>query len=89
MPRLVAFLFGFLSMGFVASGLFFLRFWALTRDRLFLLLAIAFAVFAVERAAALETFDISGGSLWPYVLRIIGFAIVIAALIDKNRVRRL
>lgn len=87
MSSIVAFLYGFVAMGFVACGVFFFRFWSLTRDRLFLLLGVAFAVLAVERAAALETFDLSGGSLWPYVLRIIGFAIVIAALIDKNRAR--
>lgn len=83
--RLVAaFLYGVLAMGFAVAALFFAKFWRATRDRLFVYLAVAFGLFAVERAAALPTFD-AEAALWPYVLRIAGFLLIILALVEKNR----
>ncbi|MGH7619300.1 MAG: DUF5985 family protein [Gemmatimonadaceae bacterium] len=85
MRSVVAFLFGMLAMACGTVSVFFIRFWTETRDRVFLFLAIAFALFAVERAAALTTFDAAGGPIWPYLLRLAGFLLIIVGLIDKNR----
>ena len=43
------FLAGALAMGFGIAGLFFLRFWRKTRDRLFALFALSFFVMALNR----------------------------------------
>jgi hypothetical protein len=83
MQAVVAFLFGLLAMGFAVASLFFARFWSATRDRLFLFLAIAFALLAIERAAALATFD-AGGPFWIYLLRLVAFLVIIVGLVDKN-----
>ncbi len=40
---------GALAMGFGVAGLFFLRFWRKTRDRLFALFALSFFVMALNR----------------------------------------
>ena len=40
---------GALAMGFGIAGLFFLRFWRKTRDRLFALFALSFFVMALNR----------------------------------------
>ena len=84
-------LFGFLSgavvMGFLIAGLFFLRFWTRTRDRLFLILGLAFAVFAVNRAvlSALDPDDEARTLV--YAVRLMAFALIALAVLDKNRPR--
>jgi hypothetical protein len=45
------FLHGATSMGSIVAALYFLRFWRDTRDRLFVLFSVAFAVLALNRAA--------------------------------------
>src|SRR5688500_1685217 len=50
-PAMMLFLHGATSMGCIVAALYFLRFWRDTRDRLFVLFSIAFAVLAANRAA--------------------------------------
>jgi hypothetical protein len=66
----------------LVAGLFFLRFWTLTRDRLFLLFCVAFWVFAVNWVLLCFDGPLSGHL---YVLRLLTFAIIAAAIVDKNR----
>lgn len=84
MQLIVAFLYGILAMGFGVAALFFAKFWRATHDRLFIFLTVAFVLFGVERASALPTFD-AATAVWPYVLRLAGFLLIIIALVDKNR----
>lgn len=44
------FLSGAITLGFLVAGLFFLRFWRRTHDRLFLAFAIAFALLGLGQA---------------------------------------
>ncbi len=76
---------GAVTMGFFASAVFFARFWRETRDRLFVLFAIAFAVLGVSRMLlALVAF---GHEAQPYlyIIRFSAFLLIACAVIDKNR----
>jgi hypothetical protein len=69
----------------MAVGLFFLRFWQDTRDRLFLFFAIAFSLMSASWALlGLIAYEAEGRPC-VYGLRLLAFLLVIAAIIDKNR----
>jgi len=76
---------GAVAMASSIAALFFLRFWRQTRDTLFLLFSLAFAVDALT-CVALGLADISGERepLF-YFARLITFALILAAIIHKNR----
>lgn len=67
------------------ASVFFLRFWRGTGDRFFLLFAGAFALFAVNRIGLISTNR--EHDVWIYVLRLAAFALIILAIVDKNRPR--
>jgi hypothetical protein len=75
---------GALLTGYLTASLFFLRFWRDSQDRLFALFAAAFALLAVQRTALALTPESAASSLF-YVLRLVAFLVIIAAIIDKNR----
>ncbi len=79
---------GALVMGFGLAGLFFLRFWRKTRDRLFLLFALALFVMSANRIelALLALRGSRGDHL--YWVRLIAFALILVAILDKNRSRK-
>ena len=83
----VTFLAGASTVAAAAIALFFLRFWRDTRDRLFLLFAVAFAIFALNRLALTVLDDESEGRTVVYAVRAAAFALIIAAIVDKNRAR--
>lgn len=78
---------GAIAMGYAVAGLFFLRFWRNTRDRLFLLFAVAMFVLAVNRVAygLLVIEEQPGGQ--QYWVRLAAFALILLAILDKNRSR--
>jgi hypothetical protein len=79
------FLNGAVAMACVAIGAFFMRFWRDSSDRLFLCLAVAFWIFAINYAA-LGVLPRSDERLpYMFVLRLIGFVAIIAGLILKDR----
>ena len=81
---MIEFMSGALTLGCVVAALFFLRFWRRTRDRLFLAFAIAFVLLALNQALAqwLGAADERVG--YTYLLRVIGFVLILAAIVDKN-----
>jgi hypothetical protein len=81
---LVDFLAGAVTLGFLVAAGFFLRFWRRTRDRLFLAFAAAFTLLAMNQALA--TFLGAGDELTPYtyILRVLGFVLILYAIVDKN-----
>ena len=81
---LVDFLAGAVTLGFFVAAGFFLRFWRRTRDRLFFAFAAAFVLLAVNQGLA--AFLGAGDELTPYtyLLRILGFVLILYAIIDKN-----
>jgi uncharacterized protein DUF5985 len=68
------------------AALLFLRFWRMSGDRLFGLFALAFAVIAGNRIAI--TVIPREQDTWIYTLRLVAFAVIIVAIVDKNRPRR-
>ena len=72
-------------MAAAIAGLIFLRSWKLTKDRLFLFFSLAFWVFALNWLA-LATTSVES-RLFIYLLRLFGFALIIVAIVDKNRRR--
>jgi hypothetical protein len=83
-PALINFLAGMVTLGFFLAGAFFLRFWRRTHDRLFLAFAAAFALLAVNQLLA--AFFGASDELTPYtyVLRVLGFVLILLAIVDKN-----
>ena len=67
------------------AGLFFLRFWRASRDRLFALFGAAFFILAVQRLLLSVTRSVFEDQVAFYTLRLLAFVIIIVAIVDKNR----
>lgn len=83
-PTIAAYAAGGLTVGFLTIGLFFLKFWRRTGDRLFLAFAVAFALLAANQAAPilLKVPDENQGYI--YLLRLAAFLLIIWAILRKN-----
>ena len=81
---MIEFLGGSVTLGYVIAGVFFLRFWRRTRDRLFLAFAVAFGLFAVNQALVHLLYVVSEPWHAVYLLRVVGFLVILAAILDKN-----
>lgn len=81
----IAMLLGMLAMASLVAGAFFLRFWRRTRDRLFLLFAIAFLLMGINwlLMPVVGRDEIQSPTL--YLLRLIAFIIILIGIADKNR----
>lgn len=78
------FLLGGVVMACGVAGLFFLRFWRKTRDRLFAVFAIAFWVLGLNwLALAFVNQDEVRTAL--YVIRLLAFLLILLGILDKNR----
>lgn len=78
------FVLGAIVMACGAAGLFFLRFWRKTHDRLFLIFAIAFWTLGLNwLALAFTNADEVRTAL--YVVRLLAFVFILIGIIDKNR----
>lgn len=86
---MMQFLWGALSFASFMAGLFFLRFWYASRDRLFLLFALAFEVFAVHWIVLAAGDPASEARHYVFLLRLAAFLLIVIAVVDKNRRQRL
>lgn len=85
---MILFISGMLVAGYAVAGLFFLRFWRRTRDRLFAWFAAAFWLLGAQRAALAALGPAAPeATTWLYVVRLVAFLLILAAVIDKNRPR--
>jgi hypothetical protein len=75
------------AMGCVTAGLFFLRFWRRTSDRLFLIFALAFWALALNWITLVAAPVTAERHHFAYVIRLAAFALLLAGIIDKNRRR--
>jgi len=75
---------GAIAAGYALAGLFFLRYWRDTRDRLFLIFAAAFWVLAILRIA-LSYVNEDEILTYLYWGRLLAFVLILAAILDKNR----
>lgn len=76
---------GAIVMGYLISGLFFLKFWKGTGDRLFLIFGLGFWILALQRALLALLAEMPGSHLYLYVMRLLAFVLIIIAIVDKNR----
>ena len=82
---MIDFVSGILTMGYIVSGIFFLRFWRDTRDRLFAMFGTAFFILAVHRIGFVFAHDVPERATAWYFVRLLAFLIIIVAIVDKNR----
>jgi type II secretory pathway component PulM len=76
------FLHGALTTASFAIGLFFLRYWRSTRDRLFLLFSAAFWLLALNWMLATMAPSLATHA---HSLRFLAFVLIALAVLDKNR----
>jgi hypothetical protein len=82
---LYVFFSGAITAGFLIAGIFFLRFWTRTGDRLFVSFALAFLLLGVNQALlALTTMSAEERSPL-YLLRLAAFSIIIWSIVMKSR----
>ena len=87
MSSLSSLLSGAVAMASFAVTLFFLKFWRQTLDRFFLLFALAFGLDAATRVVlGLTRISAEIEPLF-YFARLLTFALIIAAIVVKNRSR--
>lgn len=81
------FLLGMIVMACLVAGLFFLRFWRKTRDRLFAIFAIAFWLLAANwLLLAMSRQSEVQNTL--YLIRLCAFLLILGGIVDKNRASR-
>jgi len=85
--NLVVFLQGVCAGCAGAIGVFFLRFWRDTADRLFGLFAGAFWLMAASWALIAVGSPTDEYRPYVYGLRLLAFSVIIVAVVDKNRQR--
>lgn len=79
---------GALAMGYLIAGLFFLKFWRRTGDRLFVAFSAAFVLLALASALPIvlgAPHEERGGI---YLIRLAAFVLIILAVLGKNLRRR-
>jgi ABC-type xylose transport system permease subunit len=84
MSAFVEFLAGAVTSTYVIAGVFFLRFWRRTHDRLFLSFAGAFWLLAVNQIVVDRVDVADERSGLAYLLRVVGFLLILYAIVEKN-----
>jgi uncharacterized membrane protein HdeD (DUF308 family) len=81
---LEGFLLGIIVTASLTAAAFFLKFWRSSRDPLFLAFALAFFIEGVNRTAFLLVKRPDEGSPAIYVVRLLAFLLLLAAILRKN-----
>ena len=79
------FILGLLTMSTLVAGLFFLRYWRASGDRLFAFFALAFAAMSVSWLALATTSARFEDIHFVYLVRLLAFVLIIIGIVDKNR----
>jgi uncharacterized membrane protein HdeD (DUF308 family) len=82
---LQGFLLGVIATASLAAGGFFLKFWRQTRDVLFLAFGSAFIIEGINRTSVLFLERPHEGHPSLYVVRLLAFLLILAAIVNKNR----
>jgi len=79
---------GALTFAYFTAGLHFLRFWRRTSDGLFLRFALAFWLFMLNQL--LVSLPLAGDGIggYEFLLRILGFVLILVAIAEKNIVMK-
>ena len=83
------FLYGGVTVMFVAVAFYFLRYWYDALDRLYLYFMLAFLSLAASWSVHLFYATSSETGPTVYVFRVVAFLLIIIAIVDKNRRARL
>ncbi len=79
---------GAVVMCYWAVGLFFLRFWRKTHDRLFAIFSISFWLLgSIQLALRLISFEDETRTTF-YTVRLFAFLLIVVAIVDKNRAQK-
>lgn len=78
------FLSGAVTLGYLIAGVFFLRFWRKTSDRFFVAFAAAFFLLALNQALAHWLGAADERVAYTYLLRVLAFVVILAAIVAKN-----
>jgi hypothetical protein len=76
-----SFISGVLVTSYLVAGIFFLRFYRQSQDRLFVFFAVAFCILAAQRLGL----ALLGEQTWLYGVRVAAFLLILVAILDKNR----
>lgn len=79
------FIAGTLVMTAVAIGLYFLKYWKLSKDRFFIWFAAAFWTFGLGWIIRAFHPAVSEHAHWVFLPRLLAFVMIIVAILDKNR----
>jgi hypothetical protein len=79
------FLWGASAVASWSAGLFFLRFWRDTHDRFFALFCAAFWALSLNWLGLAVTDPPDEARTMLYLVRLVAFLLIIAAIVDKNR----
>lgn len=79
------FLWGLLTMAHLVVALLLLRFWRLSRDRLFLFFAASFVTLAVNWLTLALIRPAPEAEHLIYLIRLFGFVLLIIGIVDKNQ----
>ena len=81
----VAFIQGAVAMGCAVAGIFFLRFWQQSRDRLFLHFACAFWLLALAYTLLGLVAFATERRVYVFMIRLLAFCMILYAIFEKNR----
>ncbi|HKQ23948.1 MAG TPA: DUF5985 family protein [Burkholderiales bacterium] len=81
---MIEFVSGAVAMGFLVGCAFLLRFWRKTSDRFFLAFAGAFFLLALNQVLAQWLGAADERVAYAYLLRVLAFILILAAIVDKN-----
>ena len=78
---------GIIACGAFVAALYFFKSWRASADRLLGFFAAAFALFAANATALGLTDPDAEVRVLLYAVRLVGFLLILVAIVDKNRVR--
>ncbi len=82
---MIMFLHGATTMGCLAIGLFFWKFWRESADRMFLFFALAFWILGVNYAVLGLVTIADETRAYVVALRLLAFGLILYGIFDKNR----
>lgn len=83
-PSLNHFMMGAIAVAYAIAALFFFRFWVKTRDRLFIMFGVSFALLGLIRVGIFSLGE-DEHHYYLYWFRFAAYALILLAIIDKNR----
>lgn len=81
---MIDFLSGAVTLAYVVASTYFVHFWRRTADRLFLAFALAFGLLALNQIAVFLVGTEDERYNYAYILRVLGFILILLAIVDKN-----